>query len=584
MKQYLYEILYLLGEFRKKLPLLFIYFIAVSLLDLIGVGLIYPFLSIAMDPSFSEQGFIKKIIDFMGISLNRNELLIYFGIAMVFIFLFKSLVGVWLNWKILSFGQKQQVRLRSILMKHYQNMYYRDYIDRNSSDFIYSVQTLAVQYSSGVITNILKFFSEVIVIAALLIFLVYSSGPILIYVVMFFIGIIYIYDKLLGKRNQQYGKNANIAAVKVGQGVSEGMLGLKEIRLLNKENYFYDMVKNNSIVYAENNLKQSIISTSPRYLIEFITIALFVFFIVGPLTMGIDISKVIPFLGVLGLAAMRLMPSMNIITGNLTKLRYTKDAVNRLYKEIVNINSNNIEELKENNSKTRESFYSLKLENTSYKYSKNLNFILNNISFTINKGETIGFMGESGSGKTTLIDIIIGLLVPTDGKLYYNNKIVEDFSKVWYKQIAYLPQNTFLLDDTVKNNITLEESCLDENKLENVLKNSKLKELVNSLPNGVDTNIGERGMQLSGGQRQRIVLARALYHDREILVMDEATSALDNETEKEIINEIDSLKGKKTILIIAHRLSTLQNCDKIFKLSNGKLEVGTPDSMLKNGE
>ena len=300
--------------------------------------------------------------------------------------------------------------------------------------------------------------------------------------------------------------------------------------------------------------------------------------------MGIDISKVIPFLGVLGLAAMRLMPSINIITGNLTKLRYTKDAVNRLYKEIVNINSNNIEELKENNSKTRESFYSLKLENTSYKYSKNLNFILNNISFTINKGETIGFMGESGSGKTTLIDIIIGLLVPTDGKLYYNNKIVEDFSKVWYKQIAYLPQNTFLLDDTVKNNITLEESCLDENKLENVLKNSKLKELVNSLPNGVDTNIGERGMQLSGGQRQRIVLARALYHDREILVMDEATSALDNETEKEIINEIDSLKGKKTILIIAHRLSTLQNCDKIFKLSNGKLEVGTPDSMLKNGE
>ena len=559
--------------------LLFI-FIFVSLLDLIGVGLIYPFLSLVMDPNYIENENIKFLIGLFNLNLESDKLIIYFGIAMIFLFLAKSIVGVWLNWIILSFGQKQQIRLRTLLMRHYQKLEYKDYLNRNSSDFIYSIQTLAVQYSSGVIANLLKFLSEIIVIIALLSLLIYTSGPILILVILFFTSLIIGYDKVLGKRNQSYGKVSNNAAVRVGKGITEGMFGFKEIRLLNKEKYFYDMVKDNSIIYAENNLKQSVIASSPRYLIEFVTITLLVLFIVGPLSVGTNIDKIIPLLGVLGLAAMRLMPSMNIISGNLVKLRYSRDAVNRLYKEVSKVESNN--EFSKTNHKIvkTEQFDKLTLDNISYKYTNTSNFIFSNLSLSIKKGETVGFIGESGSGKTTLIDIITGLLQPCGGELYYNEKKVNNINEVWNQQIAYIPQNIFLLDDTIKKNITLEEN-FDNSILEKALTESRLKELVNSLPNSINTTIGERGMQLSGGQRQRIALARALYHDREVLVMDEATSALDNETEKEIIQEIDSLKGKKTILIIAHRLSTLQNCDKIFKLSGGKIEVGTPKEIFK---
>jgi ATP-binding cassette, subfamily B, bacterial PglK len=572
MIEYLKEILYLLGEYRQKLPVLFTIFISVSILDFIGVGLIYPFLSIIMDPDYINSGYLSQIIAYLNLSTDNNKIPIYLGILLVFLFLVKSIAGVWLNWRILSFGQKQQIRLRSMLMKHYQNMPYRNYIDRNSSDFIYTIQTLTVQYANGVLTNLLKFFSEIIVILSLVFLLIYTNGPILIVVILFFAGLIFLYDELLGKRNQRYGKDANIAAIKVGQGIMEGMLGFKEVRILNKEKYFYDMVRNNSIIYSDNNLKQSIISTSPRYLIEFIVITLVVGFIVGPLSFGTDISKIIPSLGMFGLAAMRLMPSMNIISGNLTKLRYSRDAVSRLCDEISDIDLNKFKS-KAKQFKDLGPFKSLELRNVSYKYTDKLKLVLNDISLTISRGETIGFIGESGSGKTTLIDVVTGLLTPSSGSIYYNHKLTKNLLEPWKEKLAYLPQNIFLLDNSIKNNITLEQTCTDELKLKKAIKDSKLSDLVFELPAGIDTEIGERGMQLSGGQRQRIALARALYHDREILVMDESTSALDNETEKEIIQEIDSLKGKKTILIIAHRLGTLRNCDRVFKLTNGKIEL-----------
>jgi ABC-type multidrug transport system fused ATPase/permease subunit len=583
MIEYLKEIIFLLGTFKRKLPLMFLFFIVVSLLDLIGVGLIYPFLSVVMDPNYIEQGYIKSFIEFFGLNLEIDKIIIFLGTGLIFTFLIKSIVGVFLNWKIISFSQKQQIRLRSLLMKHYQNMSYSDYLNRNSSDFIYAIQSLTVQYSNGVITILLQLVSEILVVFALLIFLVYKSGPMLIIVIVFFIILIAGYDRFFGIKNRTYGKNANSSAIKIGQGITEGMMGFKEVRLLNKEKYFYDMVRNNAIIYADNNLKQTIVSTSPRFLIEFITITMIIFFIVGPLSMGTDINQVIPMLGVLGLAAMRLMPSMNRISGNLTKLRYNRNAVKRLYNEISNINLD-ADYKKRSNMVEIASFESIKLVNINFQYNQNSKNILNNISLIIKKGETVGFIGESGSGKTTLIDIIIGLLSPTSGKIYYNEKLTNNVLENWYNQIAYLPQNIFLLDDTIKNNITLEENILDNTKLVKVLKDSKLKELVDSLENGLETHIGERGIQLSGGQRQRIALARALYHDREVLVMDEATSALDTETEKEIIQEIDSLKGKKTILIIAHRLSTLQNCDKIFRLRKGEIEVGTPKEILKKEE
>lgn len=586
MIAYLREMLFLLGSDKNKLLLLFSFFAFTSLLDMVGVGLIYPFLTIAMDHDVEKLASIEHALGFINIEANSNQLLILFGCSMFLIFLLKSIASVWVNWKIISFGQKQQIRLRSLLMGHYQGMPYRHFLDRNSSDFIYTIQTLTVQYAAGALTNFLKFLSEIMVITGLVILLMISSGPFIVAVIMLFGVVMLGYDRVLGQRNQIYGKAANVAAVKINQGVSEGAFGFKEIRLLNKEKYFYDVVSENSKIYAKNNLKQTIISTSPRYLIEFMTVGALILFIIGPLAVGHNIATVVPSLGVLGLAAMRLMPSMNILTGNLAKLRYNRDAVRKLYSEVENAdlqgrppqsNSGIIDSYVENKK-----FLRFKLIGVYYKYLDDSRYILKDVSIDFKRGDIIGIVGTSGSGKTTIIDIITGLLEPMHGRMMYNDTFVSSsqLQKIWAGVLAYIPQDIFLLDDTIERNITLEKECVDRAKLKKAIIESKLCEVVEGLPKKLATSIGENGMQLSGGQRQRVSLARALYHDRQILVLDEATSALDKATEREIIREIDSLKGKKTIIIIAHRLSTLHKCDKIYEIVDGCARVVSKDILL----
>ena len=232
-----------------------------------------------------------------------------------------------------------------------------------------------------------------------------------------------------------------------------------------------------------------------------------------------------------------------------------------------------------------DTFKSLKIDNISFQYPNAKTKAINSVSFEIHSGESIGIIGPSGSGKTTLIDILLSLLKPQEGRILYNSALLSEKEGNWRSQIAYLPQQVFLIDSSLKLNVALgdDESSFDEKRLTSALKKARLSELADQLPQGVDTLLGERGIRLSGGQRQRVALARAFYHGRNILVMDEATSALDNETEREIVNEIELLKGEVTMIVIAHRLTTLQHCDKIFKLKDGQIvNSGTYNQLISN--
>ena len=291
--------------------------------------------------------------------------------------------------------------------------------------------------------------------------------------------------------------------------------------------------------------------------------------------MGTDTVQLFTQIGVFAVAAYRLLPSANRITSELAYIFNNKASIDLIHHAIVN---DKIEFGKKNTAKKRQQKESIDgkmgdivLENLSFSYPNTNEKILDNVSITIRGGASTALKGPSGAGKTTTADIILGILKPTEGRVYYDGTDIEKLGGAWYKHIGYIPQNIYLSDDTIRRNVAFGENEPDEEKIWKALEEAQLKEFIEGLPEGLDARIGENGVRISGGQRQRIGIARALYDDPEILILDEATSALDGETEKAVMESIDYLKGKKTLIIIAHRLSTIENCDVIYEVKNRKI-------------
>jgi ATP-binding cassette, subfamily B, bacterial PglK len=583
MKKYINEILYLLGDERKKLPFLFILFISSSLLDLAGLGLIGPYIGLVVSSNSLAEGRFHDLVQLIGFPLEKRLLLIWLGLILVSLFLLKAGAAIYINRSIMLFSNAQIVRLKSHLMHSYQHMPYGDYLKRNSAEYIVTIQNYTNSFG-GVLANSLKLVSEGSVALAILIMLFWSNGPALLLLVALLGGLVYVYDHFFRKNIHIYGKRANEAITIAVKGVHEGIEGLKEIRILSKEKYFHQMVLSNSEEAAKNQIKSDIISMIPRYLLEFMLMVFIVSLVIGSILIGHDLKNLIPTLGVFGVASLRLMPSANIFSSGLMKMRFSRHSISKLYKDLQELENLELDQKALSNSQeSKNTFQNLILSNINYKYPNTKLPALKNISFEFSAGEAIGLIGASGSGKTTLVDMLMGLLEPQEGDLYYNGKNLKDSLYKWRSQIAYLPQQVFLIDDTLRRNVALgmKDKEINDNEVIEALQQARLMEHVDQLPKGMNTLLGERGVRFSGGQRQRVVLARAFYHKRNVLILDEATSALDNETEKEIVEEIKHFKGEKTMIVIAHRLSTVKHCDRIYKLDQGCIiENGTTAKML----
>ncbi|MDC1425040.1 ABC transporter ATP-binding protein/permease [Oceanospirillaceae bacterium] len=554
------------------------------MLDLIGLSLIAPYAALVVQPETITDGAYQNIIETVGLPLEMEPLLLILGFGLLSVFLIKMVCAIFINRTIIKFSQEQQVRLRSFLMQAYQNMPYTDYLQRNSSEYIYSVQTLTSQYATGVILVCLRTLSDGVIMLMILLMLAWINGVVLLVLVILLTGMVLGYDRFFRKHLHSYGKKANSAAAKMIQGINEGVGGLKEIRILNKEKYFYNMVRQGAKTYANNNVKSQVISTAPRYLLEFLMIFFVVLLVVGTIVLGGDLSELVPTLAVFGVAAMRLLPSVNVFSNSLVKLRFNRHAVTLLYKDVLLLQQI-IQEPKSSMQGLfdKEKFKELELKHIIFQYPTSNQLAINDVSLKIRAGESIGIIGPSGSGKTTMVDILLGLLEPQDGELLYNGQLMKEDLASWRSHVAYLPQEIFLIDNTLRKNVALgqDDDEIEESRIFKSLEQACLTELVEQLPHGIDTILGERGVRLSGGQRQRIALARAFYYGRSVLVMDEATSALDSETEKEIIAEIQRYKDDKTLIVIAHRLTTIQHCDRIICLSNGTIDnIGTPEKIL----
>ena len=297
---------------------------------------------------------------------------------------------------------------------------------------------------------------------------------------------------------------------------------------------------------------------------------------------GNNLKALVPTIGFIGMAALRLLPVIHGLSNSLVHLRHNRFAVGWLYTDLIKLKESPKSVLKISTKSTNGEFHELVLDGIQYFYPESKMPALDQISLRIQEGETVGFIGPSGAGKTTLVDLILGLLKPSKGSLLYNGEELKGSLSRWQSQIAYLPQQVFLIDNTLRNNVALgiNDNEIDDQLVHESLNNASLQEFVDTLPQGIETKLGERGVRLSGGQRQRVAIARAFYHGRNVLVMDEATSALDNETESEIVEEIKRLKGKKTIIVIAHRLTTVQHCDRIYSLEKGKIINSGPPSKI----
>ncbi|MDC0151492.1 ABC transporter ATP-binding protein/permease [Paracoccaceae bacterium] len=583
MNNYFRKVLSLLAPSqRKQLPVLILSFIGLSVLDLIGIGLIGPYVAIVIDGDVLN-GRLGSIVDSIGLDRDKKVVLTFFGCCLVGVFSIKTVSAIWINKRIIMFGQEQQIFLRSTLMEAYQALSYSDYLKRNSSEYIYTLRELAGKVQAVTIV-ILRVLSDGFVALFIISMLAFQNVMALIFLVGLLGIAIILYDRFFRNKMKRYGKEANSAATIMVQGINEGIEGLKEIRILGKESYFHDLVARAAKKLAYFQTQEMVIYTAPRFFMEFLMIIFIVALVLGTLYMGQSLKLLIPTLAMFGVAALRLLPIANTISSSLASIRFHTDAISRLYSEILKFSQFKTFNKTKIISSTKKPFVKIALDSVSFRYPELSQDTINKVSLEIKSGEAIGLIGPSGSGKSTLVDILLGLLEPYDGKVLYNSKILQGSLNEWRSHVAYLPQQVFLLDDSLRQNIALgcEYGEIDDAMVNDALRRARLTDLVEQLPNGLNTELGERGVRLSGGQRQRVALARAFYHERSILVMDEATSALDNETENEIINEIRQLKGEKTMIIIAHRLSTVADCDRIYRLDMGNIiEQGSPDKILR---
>jgi ATP-binding cassette, subfamily B, bacterial PglK len=573
--QYLKELLYLLGDDKRKLLFIIPLFLFSSVLDIVGIGLIVPYVGIIVNPESIANGDYKIVLDFFSLPSKSDDLLVIISVVLLLVFLFKTIFIILINWLIISFGYEQQIRIRSLLMNSYQNVPYDKFLQRNSSEYILAVSSLTGNFAT-VLQTILKAISEGIVAVSILVMLAIINIEVLLILIFLLSITIVFYNKKFRAKVEVYGKKSNIAGQNLLKWLSEGMKGFKEIRILGIEDYFFNNMDSNSREVAKNSIKARTINIAPRYIIEFVSVMFVVSIVLFSLILGRDVSTLAPVIAVFGVAALRIIPSANILSSALITLRFNRNSISKIYSDLTELNKiantsikSEIGLYKDNNK-----FNNLTLKGITFSYLGSNNYVLNDLSMHIKKNQSIGIIGETGSGKTTLIDIMLGLLTPQGGGVYYNGEsLKEEVLKKWMSQVAYLPQQAFLIDDSICNNIALGVSNpqINRDQVISAAKKARLTNFIDQLPDKYDTIIGENGMRLSGGQRQRISLARAFYHGRNIIIMDESTSSLDAETEVEVIKEISYLKGKVTTIIIAHNLNTLKNCDMIYEVKSGKI-------------
>ncbi|MBM22940.1 MAG: hypothetical protein CMD78_01580 [Gammaproteobacteria bacterium] len=558
------------NEFRR-IYLVSLVFVLSSSLDLIGLGLIGAYIALISNPDgFRELLLLDSFNDFLS-RFSDQELLILFGLALLIIFFVRLLAILLSNYIIYKFSADQMVNMQERMMSIYLNQDYESFIQRNSSEYVAAVSGYVRRYKD-VLQSMLKIFSDVLVCIAVISALAVVSIETLSILIFLFLTMFMLFNKFLYSKVLRYGEEFNLGNRLMIKGISEGVSGIKEIRVLGKEDFFKTSFSRGIKTMAEMEIKQSLIQITPKSLLELLMVVFVVIAVFLNIYQQNDLDQVFTILGVFAVGAVRLVPIVTQLFSSINIIKFGRSSVSNLYQDIQNFETGEIETIESKRViLQKQDFLDLDIKNLSYSYPNSDEKALKNISLKINKGDFVGFVGPSGAGKTTLVDVLLGLLNPQTGTIKLNGKDIFSQIHIWRSLVAYLPQEIFLIDDSLSKNIALDDNTdhLLDGRFNEVIRKSKLDDFIENLPEGLNTRMGERGVRLSGGQRQRVAIARALFHEREVLILDEATSSLDMQTEEEIVNQMQKFKGEKTVITIAHRISTLKYCDCLYKLEKG---------------
>ena len=562
---------------KDKLNLIFLFLILIvsTFLEMIGIGVIPIFTMIFIEPSSIIEK-LPGIFDYNFIyDLDKKVLAMYMLITLVMVFIIKNSFLVFVNYFSGMILKRIRENLTNKMFRDYINSKYEFHIQRNSADLIRNVNSevsKAVYYIIGHVSLI----KEILILFMIFLILTVTStkASLLIFV---FLGIFSIIFFLFTRKSSQVrGKLIQEYWGKQTRTLKHGMGSIKEIKMLKKEKFIFKIFQFNTNMIESYNFMQSFIVTLPRLFLEVITILGISAILISFTFSDQSIESFIPLIVLISVSAVRLIPSFSVISQSIATIKYQSASFELIIKEINDMqkltrfrNDQGIPEVIEKINFDNK----IEIKNLTYNYPLTEKKIIENISFEIKPGERVGIAGKSGAGKSTLLDLLCGLLQPSEGKIIVDGIDINEKENNWKEQIGYVPQETYLLDDTIKSNIAfgLEEKDFDDKRFKKALKMSQLDGFIETLPEKELTNVGDQGIRLSGGQKQRIGIARALYFMPKILILDEPTSALDGENESLILNDMYNLNSKITLIIISHRMNVFENCQKIYTLKMGKL-------------
>ena len=557
--------IYSIVEKNPKIQLLILSFwiILVTILEAFGIGMLIPLLSIFMNSVEEIRDKLTLLSNFpiiynYFIALDKKQLIYFCIFTILIIYFIKSLVVIYFGLYSSRFVYNIQASLSGIMFNSYLGKPYNFHLNKNSSELIRNITGEVGVFVGSVLIPLIYIFTESVISITLLSFLILLDPMIILSVCFSFAIILFLITIFSKNFLKNWGKIRQEKSAIVIKNLQEGLGAIKEIKILGLESEFSNNFQKQN--YLKNRVESNIMAFQqiPKVFLELLAITTFSSIVIYFVILKKDFEYIVPILGIFAATAFRLLPSANKILLNLNAFSYGFPVVSLIFNDIKKIDKNNHFFKK---SEKKLLFSSLNLNNVSFNYSSSGKLILDQVSLEVKAGQKIGFCGPSGAGKSTLIDIICGLLEVSSGEILINKRPIKEINREWQNIIGYVSQSPYLIDDTLKKNIAFgfADDQIEDKKIIEISKKIELDDLLMGLPDGINTFVGEKGTRLSGGQRQRIAIARALYKDCQILVLDEATSALDNSTEKKILNSIDKFRSQKTIFVISHRKSSLEN-------------------------
>ena len=551
-----------------KIVTLFVAIVFGAFLEMATLALISPFLSVLLDSeAVYHDATIHQVFELLGFT-SSSAFLGLLATLLCSIYFIRGIYMYLLNRKKFYFLSKSQVSISKSLLEKTLGFSYLYHTKHNLAQLQRIISGDVIQLIL-VVTAFLRFSTDFFAIVAILIYLLITSPVMTLIVMGLAIVCLIIYLKIFRKKVRIAGEQSRKSIVQMEKAIIQALGGIKEVKIAQKESHFSHLFAQHSDEFVEANTLYKSLETVPKQVIETVCFG-GAFLILGIfILLGTDMYALVPQLGLFVVAAFRLLPAVSRLATYVNIILFNKPSIDAVHDSLFE-NETEKQHTKVPVLSASKKNEGIVIDQISFKYPGSSVYIFKDVSFEIPEKKSIAFVGPSGSGKSTMIDLILGILSPLEGGVFYGGKSIHHHFEKWSQNIGYIPQQIYLLDDSIRNNVAfgVSKQDIDDHKVWQALQEAQLKEFVEMLPEGLETVIGDRGIRLSGGQRQRIGIARALYEDPPILVMDEATSALDHETEKAVMEAVVGFQGRKTMIIVAHRLSTIAHCDIVYRVKN----------------